>query len=331
MQIINAKDFFNLDKNILIDARSPSEYKKAHLKKAFNFYALNDNEHEIVGTKYANNKFHAKLLGASLICKNTSIHLKKIEKLANPHKDKIYIYCARGGQRSGAIGHILSEIGYEVYKCEGGFKSLRNEMIDFLNTYKNPNFVSLSGNTACGKTRLLKILDNKIDLEGLAHHLGSTFGSRGFSQPSQQQFDINLISKLKALKNEKVFIEAESKNIGQIVLFNNFYEQMNSGIKVFCEASLETRINNCVSDYKSISKEFFYFCLKRLKQYLGNALVNDLSSFYEKNDLENVAKILLVNYYDKVYKKPKDYDFVLNLDDLEKAKQELLKLNNQKS
>ncbi|MBZ7982947.1 tRNA 2-selenouridine(34) synthase MnmH [Campylobacter sp. RM12647] len=326
MQLISAKEFLNINKNILIDARSPNEYKKAHLKKALNFFALNNEEHKLVGTKYATNKFNAKLLGASFICKNTSIHLKKIQNIANPHKDEIYIYCARGGQRSGAIGHILSEIGFKVYKCEGGFKELRNEMISYLNSYQNPNFVSLAGNTACGKTRLLKLLDNKIDLEKLAHHFGSTFGSRGFLQPSQQQFDINLINELKALKDAKVFIEAESKNIGTITLFNNFYEQMNSGIKVFCEASLDIRVQNCVNDYQNISSEFFYFCLERLKPYLGNALVYELSTAYNNKDLKSVAKILLINYYDKVYKKPKEFDLLLNLDDLEKAKNELMKL-----
>ena len=184
--------------------------------------------------------------------------------------------------------------------------------------------MSLSGNTACGKSRLLKLLDNKIDLEGLAHHFGSTFGSRGFKQPSQQQFDFNLIYNLKSLKNEKVYIEAESKNIGKITLFNNFYEQMNSGVIVFCEASIEKRIQNCVEDYKNISKDFFASCLVRLKSYLGNAMCEDLHNYYQKNDLKMVAKLLLLNYYDKVYRKPKRYDFVLNLDDLEEAKNKLL-------
>lgn len=325
---INAKDFINNYKNeITIDARSPREYKKAHLKKSYNFYALNDYEHELVGTKYAGNKYHAKVLGAGFICKNMSKHLKKIEKLGNPNKDKIYIYCAKGGQRSGAIGHILSEIGFEVIKCAGGFKALRNYSIDFLNTYENHNFISLTGNTASGKTRLLKLLENKIDLEHLAHHFGSTFGSRGFKQPSQQQFDFDLINELrKCEKNGKIFIEAESKNIGQITLTNNFYTQMNSGIIVLCEASLETRINNCVNDYKNITPEFFYSCLNRLKQYLGNSMCEELSNFYNKKDLKSVAKTLLINYYDKVYRKPIKYDLKINLDDLDSAKSKLLSL-----
>lgn len=322
MYEIDAEDFFHSSINqIIIDVRSPNEYKKAHLKGALNFYALSNIEHELVGTKYHSNSFQAKLMGASFICKNVSIHLKKIQRFINPYKNKIYIYCARGGQRSGAFGHILSEIGFEVIRCNQGFKSIRNYTINYLNSYTNKNFVTLAGNTACGKTRLLKILDNKIDLEGLAHHFGSTFGSRGFSQPSQQQFDLNLIYSLNNLdNNKKIFIEAESKNIGSITISNNFYEQINNGIKVLCVASLETRIANCVSDYKNIKKEFFSSCLTRLNKYLGNATCEKLMFCYDNKDYENIAKILLLEYYDKVYKPIKNYDFILNLDDLNKAK-----------
>ena len=64
--------------NDIIDVRSPSEYEVDHIPGAINLPVLSDNEREMVGTIYKqNSKFEAKKLGASLISKNISNHLKE--------------------------------------------------------------------------------------------------------------------------------------------------------------------------------------------------------------------------------------------------------------
>lgn len=43
---VDFENFLKFNFDLLIDARSPKEYKLAHIKSAQNYYALNDNEFE---------------------------------------------------------------------------------------------------------------------------------------------------------------------------------------------------------------------------------------------------------------------------------------------
>lgn len=50
--------------DLLIDARSPKEFHESHVLNAQNFYALNDAEHQEVGTLYKQiSRNDAKILG----------------------------------------------------------------------------------------------------------------------------------------------------------------------------------------------------------------------------------------------------------------------------
>jgi tRNA 2-selenouridine synthase len=76
-----------------------------------------DNEQRAkVGTIYKRvSAFDAKMLGASLISHNISKHLQGYLKNFRPDT-KIFVYCSRGGQRSGSFATILSAIGFRVYR-----------------------------------------------------------------------------------------------------------------------------------------------------------------------------------------------------------------------
>ena len=99
MQLISAKAFTqtHASYDLIIDARSPSEYAHSHFPHSTNFYALNDTQRHDVGVMYKqDSKFEAKILGASYICTNVASHLLHVNKLV-PAGGKIAIYCARGG------------------------------------------------------------------------------------------------------------------------------------------------------------------------------------------------------------------------------------------
>lgn len=76
--------------------------------------------------------------------------------------DPTYVYCWRGGKRSGSFVHILREIGYRgVVGLDGGYrewraychKLLRSD--DWLARFR---FVVVGGLTGVGKSALLKRL-----------------------------------------------------------------------------------------------------------------------------------------------------------------------------
>ncbi len=301
--------------DIIIDARSPREFSHSHIPNAKNFFALNDDEYEEVGTIYKQrSKSHAKFLGASYVCKNASKHLEKLEKSLKVGS-KIAIYCARGGMRSNSLGTIFDGVDYRVAKIKGGYKSYRNDVLEFLKSDIDLRFITLFGNTGCGKTELIQSLNPSLDLERLANHLGSSFGRVNGAQPTTKSFQNNLVSELKrVLPSGVCFVEGESKRIGELILPTKLYDKMGEGVGVHVVSSMEFRVKRIVKIYQHISREYFYECIKRISPYIKKSAKEEIVKSYEELNFFQVALLLLENYYDKVYKKPRKIDYTVKHD-----------------
>lgn len=322
------EDFKKEPFEALLDVRSPLEFTHSHLSEAMNFYALNNEEHKEVGTLYKKSPSAAKVKGASFICANVSTQLEAFSKRVRVGS-KIGIYCARGGLRSKAVAVILSELGYRVVRLRGGFKAYRTFVNAYFQKTLDLNFFTLCGNTGCGKTELLALLPHSIDLEAMAGHLGSSFGDILGEQPSQKAFEEALFYRLQNVQNF-AFIESESRKIGKITLPLKLYEGMQEGIKIYCEAHLSERIARIKRLYKDkIDADKFRLCLMRLSPYLSKNLRLDLQKSYDAGEWERLIAMLL-EYYDKSYKKPQKLDKILNTDNIFKAKEELLEFYKDK-
>lgn len=135
-KVTTTTDPFHSEVTEIIDVRSPDEYKNDHIPKAVNLPVLDNVERHQVGKLYSTNKFDARKVGATLVVSNIKEILEK--HVLNKDKDfKPMIYCWRGGQRSKSLGTILSEIGFEVYILEGGYKTYRKRVRDDLATLPN--------------------------------------------------------------------------------------------------------------------------------------------------------------------------------------------------
>ncbi len=147
----------------MIDVRSPSEYMDDHIPGSINLPVLSDKERETIGTIYKqSSKFEAKKLGAALISKNISGHLKNYIREKNRNWYPL-MYCWRGGQRSYAFATILDQIGWNVNVVDGGYKSFRKHVSEFLHTkMENYSLILLTGNTGTAKTKLLKFIEEKV-------------------------------------------------------------------------------------------------------------------------------------------------------------------------
>ncbi len=304
-------NFYSFD--LVIDARSPKEFSESHIPTAKNFYALNDSEHKEIGTIYKqSSKSVAKIRGANYICKNTSDHLNRLEKEL-PIGSRVGIYCARGGLRSTSIATILSFSEYRVYRIKSGYKEYRKFILNYLDSFEHKNFITLGGNTGCGKSELIRSLSPSIDLEGLANHFGSTFGMVNGAQPTQKMFENSLAHNLlKIDPKEKIFVEGESKKIGNIIQPSLFYKRIQEGFRVEITAPLEQRVQRILKDYANIDDEYFFWCMQRIKPYIKRSARVEVIESYKKGNLEKVAEILLIDYYDKVYKKPARVDLTLD-------------------
>ena len=310
--------------DLLIDARSPKEFYDSHIESAHNFYALNDAEHQEIGTLYKQvSRNDAKILGARYICQNVAHHLEDIAK-SYQIGSKIGIYCARGGLRSSSIAIILSHIGYQVYRLHGGYKRYRMHVLTYLENLPHHHFILLGGNTGCGKSELLQLLHPSIDLEALANHLGSSFGSIKGDQPSQKAFENSLCEILcKIDSNAYIFIEAESKRMGKCTVPSLLHERMLQGYRIEVTAPLVQRVQRILKDYEIITPAFFNQSMQMIAPYIKKSVKEEAIRAYEEANLAKVAKILLIEYYDLVYKKPRHIDLILDNAD-EKATLEAL-------
>jgi tRNA 2-selenouridine synthase len=211
----------------VIDVRSEGEYEKAHFVHTVNIPILSDAHRHEVGLRYKNEGFDAaKELGHQLVggeYKEALIRRWCDEVKRHPEA-RALLFCWRGGLRSRIAQEWIIQQGHEVLRVEGGYKALRHEALKAL---ENPlPFVVLSGMTGSGKTRLLHRLRRMVDLEALAHHRGSAFGSHlGDPQPQQATFENGLALALYRVAPNYV-LEDESPNIGRCHVPDNFYARM---------------------------------------------------------------------------------------------------------
>lgn len=310
----------NLDKAIFIDTRSPSEFKKGHIVDAINIPLLDDEQRAIIGTIYKKQgqekaiKKGLELAGPNFV--NIYEQLLKIQrkyKSNHPSKDvnnrkDIIIYCARGGMRSGAVHAFMSSLKIKSYRLIGGYKEYRNIVLDYVErNIPNIRFIILNGYTGSGKTTVLHKMQKQnlpiIDLEGIAKHMGSAFGSIPYNgvRTTQQQFENRLATSLIKLKDTKtVFIEGESKRIGWVHLNKNFYEKMTNSDMVIIKRSENYRIKKILEDY-DINDIEFKNALERITKKLGGERYKQILEMLENHQDEAVIRELLINYYDKLY------------------------------
>ena len=306
-QIISIDFYFeNLNHIPLIDVRSPGEFFIGHIPNAINLELFTDEERAVVGTAYKKeSKERAIEIGFEYVKPKLNDFITKSVVTA-PNKE-VAIYCWRGGMRSNAFADHLIENGFEkVYVIEKGYKAFRNYVLQF---FEQPfNLKVLGGYTGTGKTEILHSLKKKgqqvIDLEGLANHRGSAFGGIDLPpQPTTEKFENNLFSILQNLNhNLPIWVEDESRLIGQVAIPNVFFNKMREMPVYFLDVPLEKRTKHLVSIYASLSHHKLGDAISRITKRLGYDNAKFAQEALEKRNYHKVVEITLI-YYDKYYLK----------------------------
>ena len=317
-------DFKQFD--AIIDVRSPAEFAEDHIPGAISAPVLDDAERAQVGTLYKQvSPFDAKKLGAALVAKNVAQHVENLFK----GKGKTWrplVYCWRGGKRSGAMAHILREIGWSADTLEGGYKAYRRWVVQELETIPEKlEFRVIHGPTGSGKSRLLSALSaagaQVLDLEDLAAHRGSVLGNLpDRPQPSQKMFESLLLEELSALRNaEPVFVEGESKKIGQLQVPEAMMARMRASPCVILQADLEVRVSLLLDEYSHFLRDRTLLeaqldCLVALH---GRERIAEWKALAARGAWREFVARLLVEHYDPAYRRSSHRNFV-HLTDAEK-------------
>jgi tRNA 2-selenouridine synthase len=288
----------------VIDVRSPGEYNHAHIPGAVSIPIFDNEERAQVGTKYKNaGKDAAVLMGLDMVGAKLSGFVKQSKKL-NPQQKDVLVHCWRGGMRSGSFAWLLDTAGLTVSTLIGGYKAYRNAV---LSAFSEPHqIIILGGKTGSGKTDILKELakqgEQTIDLEGLAHHKGSTYGAIGqLPQPSTEQFENLLFGEWRQLDStRRIWLEDESRNVGSCFIPMPLWQQMRAAPVAFVDVPKETRVKRLVSEYTGIDHNLLIEATERISKRLGGKVTKDALEALSRHDYATVADLTL-DYYDKAY------------------------------
>jgi tRNA 2-selenouridine synthase len=306
-QIISIEYYFqNLKRIPIIDVRSLGEFAKGHIPDATNLELFTDEERAIVGTVYKKeSKESAFAVGYKFVKPKLRDFISKSIEIAP--KKEVAIHCWRGGMRSNAFADHLIENGFEkVYVIEKGYKAFRSYVLQF---FEKPfELKILGGYTGTGKTEILHSLKKKgqqvIDLEGLANHRGSAFGGIDLPpQPTSEQFENNLFSIIRSLNPTlPIWIEDESRLIGQVSIPDSFYLQMRIMPVYFLDVPVQERTKHLVQTYANLSHNKLADAISRITKRLGYDNAKFAQEQLENKNYYKVVEITLF-YYDKYYLK----------------------------
>ncbi|MCX6294987.1 MAG: tRNA 2-selenouridine(34) synthase MnmH [Bacteroidetes bacterium] len=320
---ININEFLKLSEtNPIVDVRTPAEFVQGHIIGAHNLPLFTNEERILIGTLYKKEgKQPAILKGLEVVGPKLHEYVKDAIKLNKT--GTFLVHCWRGGMRSSSMAWFLETYGFKCITLKGGYKNYRKHVLE---SFLQPkNILILGGKTGTGKTivlhELFKQKEQIIDLEKIAHHKGSSFGSLGEEdQLSQEHFENELsfhLSKIDPKKN--CWIENESRMIGKNILPIGLWEQMQKAIVVSINLPIEERVNYLAKEYGKFDKKLLIAATERIGKRLGGQHVKRAISALEEGDHKTAFEICLV-YYDKTY----------NYGEEQRAKEKIIQLEFEK-
>lgn len=329
-EILKDKRFDNV---IFIDLRSEYEFQRSTIPGAINLPILSNEERIIVGTTYKNKSTNeAKILGVEMVSKKLPYIYDFLNKKS--YEGQVILFCERGGYRSSVLFQLLRALDMKIYKLDHGYKAYRSYINDNLEkALSSFEYVNLNGLTACGKTEILHELEKKtnvLDLEGLANHRGSIFGGMGLgNQPSQKMFESLLYDKIRSFKGNLVFVESESIKLGSLQIFKSTHDKYtDSNHQVLITSPIEHRVERIKQDYlngdldildKEIKED-----INKLKSYISRKTYNTFIGYLDERMYDELIEEIIVNYYDKTYKKENDdFELVINNKDSIKSAEKI--------
>lgn len=294
----------------IIDVRSEGEFAEDHIPGAINLPVLNNAEREEIGTLYKKvSPFDAKKRGAALVSRNIAQHLT--HTLAGRPRDwKPLVYCWRGGGRSSAMAHVLTQIGWKTGKLDGGYKAYRRAIIEELSALPaSLDWRVVCGMTGTGKSRLLRALKEQgaqvLDLEDLAAHRGSVLGNLpDEAQPPQKMFESRVWHALKQFSPARpVYVESESRKIGQLRVPPELIDAMWQSSCVVIEAPIPVRVELLKDEYVHFLSDAGLLnaqldCLRALH---GSTVIDDWQEMARERQWDRLTEELLIKHYDPAY------------------------------
>lgn len=125
---------------------------------AVNLPLFSNAERAVVGKSYKSNGKEAAIrTGVRFVTAQWREMVATVAKTAGPAPADVYVYCWRGGMRSGSVAALLTALGYRATTLSGGYKGFRAWGRAVFTEHSVP-VVIIRGRTGSGKTELIKNL-----------------------------------------------------------------------------------------------------------------------------------------------------------------------------
>jgi len=289
----------------LLDVRAPAEYAQGHIPGALNLALFSDAERAEVGTAYKQLGRRAAIQrGLQLVGPRLADLGDALSKAHAETGGVLRLHCWRGGMRSQSMAWLAQQLELPVVVLEGGYKAFRRWV---LQRVEQPMPLRLlGGRTGTGKTDLLLALQRHgvavVDLEGLAHHRGSSFGGLGLPpQPSTEHYENRIAL---ALHNHRqapeIWLEAESAQVGRCRIPAGLWRQMQRAPLLEIQRPLPERLEQLVAVYGSQPAAALREATERIARRLGPQRTAAALEAIDRGEWGEAARQML-DYYDRCY------------------------------
>lgn len=312
MKTLDAKTFYQQSRErLVLDVRAESEFADGHIPDAKSLPLFDDQQRAEVGTVYAKQGRDAAVVkGLEFVGPKMAGFVTRTKELLEQTGGRsVFVHCWRGGMRSQSFAWLLETAGLNPVVLDGGYKAFRKQVEGAIG--RRHAMVVLSGLTGAGKTLFLESLRQRgeqvVDLEALANHRGSAFGSIGLGeQPTTQQFENDLFVELFGLEaGRRFWVEDEGSRIGRVVVPTRFVKQIRKSPAVFLDVPPERRLDNLMDEYGDLEPEELAQAMRNIGKRLGGQNVKEAIDAIEAGDMRRAAEISLA-YYDRSYQKAAD-------------------------
>ena len=295
--------FLKVDGPVL-DVRSPGEFARGHIPGAHNLPLFSDEERAEVGIMYKHQGRRAAVRhGLELVGPRLAALAEQAAALAEADAS-LRLHCWRGGLRSSSTAWLLETCDLPCTLLDGGYKGFRRWLRQAL-AQPRP-VVLLGGHTGSGKTDVLHALRvagaQVLDLEGLAHHRGSSFGGLGQPrQPTTEQFENGIAMALQAVSPHRVlWIEAESVQVGCCRIPPELFHQMQRAPLVALQRPDHERLDHLLATYGPMPRQELMEATRRIGKRLGPQRTQQAVEAIAAGNLRLACQVIL-NYYDRTY------------------------------